>query len=93
VIKGKGIVVDARLKSWYELETIPSAINLPYPVIEKGSKKKVEKIFKLLGMKIKKDGTLDFSKVKTLAIFCNGVWCAQSSHLINAMVKHGYPRK
>jgi len=92
VVKGSGIVVDARLKSWYELETIPSAINLPYPVIENGSKKKVEKIFKLLGMKVKKDNTWDFAKVKTLAIFCNGIWCAQSSHLINAMVKYGYPK-
>jgi len=92
VVKGDGIVVDARLKSWYELETIPSAINLPYTVIENGSKEKVKKIFKLLGMRVKKDGTWDFSNVKTLAIFDNGLWCEQATHLIDAMLKYGYPK-
>jgi hypothetical protein len=92
VLEGSGIVVDARLKSWYELETIPSAINLPYSVIENGSKDKVKKIFKLLGMRVKKDGSWDFSNVKTIAVFDNGPWCEQATHLINAMLKYGYPK-
>jgi len=92
VVNGKGVLVDARLKSWYELETIPSAINIPFTIIQKASKLKTEKIFKLLGMRVKRDGSWDFSKAKRLAVFCNGVWCGQSSHFINAMIKHGYPK-
>jgi hypothetical protein len=88
-----GIVIDARLKSWFELETIPSAINIPYPVIQNASRKKAQKIFQILGMKIKADGKWDFSKAKELAIFCNGIWCEQSKHFINGMIKHGYPKE
>jgi len=93
VSNNTGIVIDARLKSWFELETIPSAINIPYPVIQNASRKKAQKIFKILGMKIKADGKWDFSKAKELAIFCNGIWCGQSKHFINGMIKHGYPKE
>jgi len=91
--KGTGVVIDARLKSWFELETIPSAINIPFPVIQNASKAKAKKIFKLLGMRVKSDGSWDFSKAKKLAIFCNGLWCGQSKHFIDGMIAHGYPKK
>jgi len=87
----QGILVDTRLKSWFELETIPSAINLPFSVIERADKKKMEIIFKILGMKVKKDGTWDFSTAKELAIFDNGVWCGQVTHFVPNMLKYGYP--
>ncbi len=93
VVNGKGVVVDARLKSWYELETIPSAINLPYTVIENGSKRKVEKVFRLLGMRINSDGSWDFSHLKILAIFDNGLWCEQATHLIDADVNASWTSK
>ena len=88
---GKGVVIDARLKGWYEVETIPSAINIPYAIIESGDKKLAKKMFSLLGMTVDKDGTWNFSKAKELAIFCNGVWCDQSHRLIDGMLKYGYP--
>ena len=86
-----GILVDTRLKNWFELETIPSAINLPFSVVENADKKKMGMIFRILGMKIKKDGSWDFSKVKDLAIFDNGIWCAQASHFLPSLLKYGYP--
>ncbi|HHH51862.1 MAG TPA: rhodanese-like domain-containing protein [Campylobacterales bacterium] len=93
VSNNTGVVIDTRLKSWFEIETIPSAINIPYPIIQNASKKKAEKIFKILGMKVKSNGSWDFSKAKELAIFCNGVWCEQSKHFIDGMIKHGYPKE
>jgi len=87
-----GVIIDARLKSWYELESIPSAINIPFPVLENASKAKAEKIFKILGMKIKNDGSWDFSKAKELAIFDNGLWCEQGKRFINGLIKHNYPK-
>lgn len=89
----KGVLVDARLKSWFELETIPTAINIPYPAIQNASKEKAQKIFQILGMKVKEDGTWDFSEAKELAIFCNGVWCEQSKHFIEGMLKYDYPKE
>ena len=87
-----GVLIDARLKSWFELETIPSAINIPFPIMQNASKKKAEMIFKILGMKVKADGTWDFSNVKELAIFCNGLWCGQTKHLISGLLKYNYPK-
>lgn len=92
VSSNKGIVIDARLKSWYEIETIPSAINIPFPILKNSSKEKAEKIFKLLGMKIKSDGTWDFSNAKELAVFCNGSWCEQSRYFIEGMILYNYPK-
>ncbi len=90
VIEGKGIVVDARLKSWFELETIPSAINIPFTTFQNLSKDKAEKIFKLLGMGINSDGSWDFRGLKRLVIFDNGLWCEQAKHLIDSMLEHGF---
>ena len=87
----KGILIDTRLKSWFELETIPSSINLPFSVVEDANKKKIGMIFRILGMKIKSDNSWDFSNAKELAIFDNGAWCAQASHFVPNMLKHGYP--
>jgi hypothetical protein len=92
VLRHEGVIVDARLKSWFEIETIPSAINIPYKVMKNASKEKAKKIFQILGMRIKADGTWDFSAVKELAIFCNGVWCEQSKYFIDGMMKYHYPK-
>jgi len=92
VSKNRGVVIDSRLKSWYEIESIPSAINIPFPIIQNANKRKIASIFKLLGMKIDEDGRWDFSKVKKLAIYDNGVWCGQSRRLIAGMIKHNYPK-
>jgi len=91
VSNNTGVLIDARLKSWFELETIPSAINIPFPVMQNANKEKAEMIFKILGMKVEKDGTWNFDKVKELAVFCNGVWCEQSAHFMTGMLKYNYP--
>ena len=38
-----------------------------------------------------KASKLDFSKAKTLLLFCNGPWCGQSPRAIRALLKLGYP--
>jgi len=91
VTKNRGILVDSRLKSWFELETIPSSINIPYTALQNQPRAKVQKIFKALGMKIKTDKTWDFSNVKELAIFDNGVWCKQAQYFVEALLKYNYP--
>ncbi|HHH20506.1 MAG TPA: rhodanese-like domain-containing protein, partial [Nitratifractor sp.] len=41
-------------------------------------------------------GTLDFSKAKTVVVYCNGAWCLQSTQLIKdakySLLKLGYPK-
>jgi len=84
-------LIDARLKSWYEAETIPGAVNIPFKIVNSKNKKVIDELFTLLGVKIKADGSYDFSNAKELAVFCNGVWCGQSPHFIRGIIKHGYP--
>ncbi len=93
VEKEQGLLIDARLKSWYELETIPSAINIPYPIVQNADKNMIQNIFSILGMKIDSDGSWNFDEAKELVVFCNGVWCEQSHHFIDAVRKWGYPAK
>ena len=37
------------------------------------------------------DDDRDFSKAKTLVMFCNGMWCGQSPNNIKSLLKMGYP--
>jgi len=91
VTQHKGVLLDARLKSWFELETIPSAINIPYQTLRSSSKKKIAKIFQLLGMKIDKNANWNFDNAKELTIFDNGIWCKQATYLIQTLIKNNYP--
>ena len=85
----KGLIIDTRLKSWFELETIPSAINIPFSLMESN---KADKILKLLGTVIKSNGEKDFSNAKELVLFANGAWSAQSSKFISMILAKGYPK-
>ena len=92
VYKKKGILVDARLKGAYELETIPGAINIPFTVAQVNSKRVTDSLFKALGAKPKEDGSYDFSSAKDLAVFCSGLWCVSSVKLIKGLIEKGYPK-
>ena len=91
VLSDKAVLIDTRLHSWFELETIPSAINIPFSTIESASDAKLKKIFKILGMRVKGDGTWDFANVKKLIIFDNGIWCSQANHFLPNLLAHHYP--
>ncbi len=102
------VLIDARTSQWFEQMTIPSSMNLPFNEInyvEESTKedfdnseaydvynKQLLKLFKLLN--IKKIGTtLDFSEVKTVALYCNGSWCSQSPNAIFKLINMGYPKE
>ena len=88
----KGILVDARLKKWFELETIPGAINIPFTITAVKSDKVRNALFKALNVKVGANGSYDFSNAKDLAVFCNGLWCGSSVKFIKNMVANGYPK-
>ena len=43
-----------------------------------------------LGVMVR-EKSYDFSKVKTILLFCNGSWCSQSPKMIKALLALGYP--
>lgn len=89
------LIVDARTEDWYNKMHIPSAINIPY--INFGNRDNaIETISLEFDVEKRKDGSLDFKNAKTLVIYCNGIWCAQSEMLIKkakySLLKLGYPK-
>ncbi len=92
VKKGKGALIDARLPQWYEKGTIPGSVNIPFPILTAGTENPhTARILKLLGGNKSKDGSWNFEKARELMLFCNGLWCGQSTRAIKALIKIGYP--
>jgi len=90
VESGEGLLVDARLPKFYESETIPTAVNIPFVVFTHPSPKR-KRILELLGAVQKESGAYDFSGAIKLCLFCNGPWCDSSPRAIQGLVDVGYP--
>ncbi|QOY55245.1 rhodanese-like domain-containing protein [Candidatus Sulfurimonas marisnigri] len=78
----EAVIVDMRMENWYENETIPTAINIPYSEIE----------VRLDELGCKQEGdNWDCSKAIKVYGFCNGPVCAQSPVGMKAMIRNGFP--
>jgi rhodanese-related sulfurtransferase len=85
-----GLLVDARMTTWYDSETIPGAVNIPFVIFTTPGDKR-NRILELLGVSKSPAGQYDFSNALSLTLFCNGPWCDQSPRAIRALVEIGYP--
>ncbi len=85
----EGVLLDARMPNWYNSETIPGAINVPFIMLTKASEKR-DRLLGVFGVKNKK-GVKDFSGAIKLTLFCNGPWCDQSPRAIKGLIGAGYP--
>ncbi len=94
------MVVDSRTPEWIMRGTIPGSINIPWNKINvdvQGSFEvaaeadSLEEILKTqFGARLV-DGNWDFRNAKTLVLYCNGIWCPQSSANIKTLLGLGYP--
>lgn len=87
VANGDGLLVDARMPNFYNSETIPGSINIPFVLFTSSARD----ILPLLGAIGTDDGDWDFSGAKKLLLWCNGPWCAQSPRAIRALLAVNYP--
>lgn len=76
------VVMDSRTPDWFAEGSIPGAVNVPYT--------RVTDYLTQLGCEPDFDGFI-CEDVKTVALFCNGLWCGQSPTAIRAMIDAGYP--
>lgn len=87
-------IIDSRKPGWYDRLRIPGAINVPFTGFET-KEGAIEAMEDDMGVVQKEDGTLDFSKARTLALYCNGYWCGQTPGMVKnakfALLKMGYP--
>ena len=87
------LLVDGRKQTWYDYRTIPGAVNMPFHHFKERDafEFEFEHDLRTLGVIIHEDESLDFTKAKTVTIFCNGPWCSQSVAMIEALLEIGYP--
>jgi len=94
------LVVDSRTPEWMARGTIPGSVNIPWNKIsldEAGAFLTGEDLGAFTRILINQFGAhksgeiWDFERAKTLVLFCNGIWCNQSSANIRTLLRLGYP--
>jgi rhodanese-related sulfurtransferase len=88
------LVIDSRTPDWVAKGTIPGSVNIPWTHLNPAMGADPISIGEILvgrfGVK-ELEGLWDYSSVKTLVMFCNGMWCGQSPNNIKNLLKFGYP--
>ena len=88
------LVIDSRTPDWLRNGTIPGSVNIPWTSLSVGQGADpfdmADLIEKEFGARTQ-EGIWDFSRVKTLVLFCNGMWCGQSPSNIRTLLNLGYP--
>jgi rhodanese-related sulfurtransferase len=88
------LVIDSRTPDWAKKGTIPGAVNIPWTSLNPAKGADPISIGEIMedqfGAK-QLEGLWDYSKAKTLVMFCNGMWCGQSPNNIKNLLKFGYP--
>lgn len=87
------LVVDSRTPDSVEKGSIPGSVNIPTDSLDSAKTDLTtvrETMEKQFGAKYR-NGSWDFSKARTLVLFCNGPWCGQSPANIKGLLKLGYP--
>ncbi len=88
------LVIDSRTPGWVKKGTIPGSINIPWTQLSLTAGGNALSIAEILTEQfgvIYEDDLYDYSKAKTLVMFCNGMWCGQSPKNILTLLKFGYP--
>ncbi|MGA9573207.1 MAG: rhodanese-like domain-containing protein [Lysobacterales bacterium] len=87
------LVIDSRTPDWVAKGTIPGSVNIPWTLLKEDTSNPIT-IGGILTNRfgaIEEDVFWDFSNVKTLVLYCNGMWCGQSPRNIQTLLKYGYP--
>jgi rhodanese-related sulfurtransferase len=88
------LIVDSRTPAWVAKGTIPGAINIPWTSLNPAKGADPISIGEILEEQFNArnlEGLWDFRDVRTLVMFCNGMWCGQSPNNIRILLGYGYP--
>lgn len=87
------LVIDSRTPDSVARGSIPGSVNIPVDSLDSDKTDPVtlrQTMETQLGAKYRK-AHWEFSKARTLVLFCNGPWCGQSPANIKGLLKLGYP--
>lgn len=88
------LVIDSRTPDWVARGTIPGSVNIPWTELSSQHGADPFTIAEILERRFgasQLEGLWDFSRARTLVLFCNGPWCGQSPTNIRALLRYGYP--
>jgi rhodanese-related sulfurtransferase len=87
------LVIDSRKVDTVAAGSIPGAVNIPASRLDSTitSLPELREIMQMQFAAVYRSGYWDFSRARTLVLFCNGPWCSQSSVSIKNLLKLGYP--
>ena len=96
------MLIDSRTPDWVMRGTIPGAVNIPWNKINTDvagtfeTPTEAEGLVHILADEFGANfdpatKQWDFSTAKTLILFCNGIWCPQSTANLQTLVGLGYP--
>jgi len=89
----KVLVIDSRTPDWVVKGTIPGSVNIPWTLLKEDTSDPLT-IAGILEERFgarDEDGLWNYSEVKTVVLYCNGMWCGQSPRNIMTLLKYGYP--
>lgn len=86
------LLLDTRTPQWPKRGMIPGAISIPWTEFDLATREEAIRdiLVPRFGVRVQ-DGEADFSQAKTLTLYCNGIWCSQSTYAIQALLDLGYP--
>ena len=88
------LVIDSRTPNWIKKGMIPGAVNLPWTKLNPAKGADPISIAEIMEGQFnvtENEGLFNYSKAKTLVMYCNGMWCGQSPNNIKNLLKFGYP--
>ena len=88
------LVIDSRTPDWVAKGTIAGSVNIPWTHLDTAKGASPFDIAEIMQEKFgveEQEGLWNYSKAKTLVLFCNGMWCGQSPRNIKTLLKFGYP--
>ncbi len=92
VSQNEGILIDARMPKWYKNGTIPTALNLPFSMLNPQTNPTlITQVMDILDVS-KEGNRWDFSDAQPLLIFDNGPWGVQAVALMHNLIALGYPK-
>jgi rhodanese-related sulfurtransferase len=96
------MLIDSRTPDWVMRGTIPGAVNIPWNKINTDvggtfeTPAEADSLVQLLADEFGADydaasNKWGFGNAKTLILFCNGIWCPQSTANLKTLADMGYP--